>query len=92
MESLTTAASIKPTTVEKLNKLKDFYIILYKNKRQHVSPKTADKLIALLLGVTGERAPEPIHSRPLTDVARKALELFLYFLLEGMYPLCVPLV
>lgn len=83
MESLTTAASIKPTTVEKLEKLKEFYEILYKQKNQYVSPKTADKLLALLLSVTGERHPEPFRQRPLTDVAKKALELFLYFLVEG---------
>lgn len=83
MESLTTAASIKPTTVEKLDKLKEFYIILYKDKNQVVTPKTADKLLALLLSVTAERTNENTLSRKLTPVAKRALELFFYFISEG---------
>jgi hypothetical protein len=84
MQSLTSAASIKPTTVEKLEKLKEFYVILYKNKGEVVSPKSAEKVMALLLSVVSERTTEKSLQRDLTPVAKKALELFFYFLTQGI--------
>ncbi len=81
MESLTTAASIKPTTVEKLDKLQEFYVILYKKKEQFVGIKTAEKLLALLLSVVSEKTKE--IPKVLTPVAKRALQLFYYFLVEG---------
>ncbi len=83
MQSLTRSASIKPTTVDKLEKLKEFYLDQFKGKKLPIGQKSADKLLLLLLSVVAERTSDTTLGRKLTPTAKKALELFYYFLLEG---------
>src|SRR5690348_382243 len=97
MDSLTTLACIKPTSPEKLERLREFYERAYVQQKkpgdlntanpdnvigQTMSPKTALRLLNLILSLTGEKRTVGMK-HVLTDTAKTAIEIFYYFVTRG---------
>eukprot|EP01116_Phalansterium_solitarium_P022256 TRINITY_DN7284_c0_g1_i2.p1 TRINITY_DN7284_c0_g1~~TRINITY_DN7284_c0_g1_i2.p1 ORF type:complete len:803 (+),score=327.65 TRINITY_DN7284_c0_g1_i2:133-2541(+) len=94
MDSLTTLAYLKPTTSEKLQRLRIFYQDVYIGKNEAtvnvqnidnivgdtLTPKTARRLLALLVSVVGDGAESTNVRAKLTAVAKTALELLVFFI------------
>jgi hypothetical protein len=83
MQSLTSWGYFSPPDVNKLERIKEYYEIQVKAKGEKLTPILARKLVALLLSLTDDSDPRTsslLSGHQPTDNARKALELFDYFL------------
>lgn len=82
MESLTSWGFISPTTPDKLQRLKEYYDTQIKPKKETLSTKISEKLLAVLLNVTGETTQTNTLTPTLTENAKVGLEVLFYFLMS----------
>jgi hypothetical protein len=83
MESLTSWGYIAPPTVEKLDRVQQFYEDNVHAKKETLTPILARKLVALLINLSGESDPRTsslLSGRQPSALARRALEVFAFFL------------